>query len=167
MSGTINPTSTALIVIQSPSINAGGSASSNIEAQDKDRTVNVGHHMGQATIDFSVRVTTAVGVLEFGIMHVERSDIVPVLGTHPVPSASDVATQGMQQATRLASPGRVVHFSARPYTAEQNIVHKMRFRPSKFKSSLVKAGDYWILIVHNRGIAVMTYDFQCRYKEYE
>ncbi len=167
MGGTIGTGNEATLVIQSPSIDAGGSASSNIEAQDKDRTVNVGHHMGQATIDFTCRVTTADGVLEFGVVHVERNDTTPAIGSHPLPSGSEINTQGLQQALRLASPGRVVHFSQRAYSVENTFVHKIRFRPSKFKASKVKAGDYWMLIVHNRGSAEITYDFQCRYKEYE
>ncbi len=166
MAGTIATGANALLVIQSPSIDAGGSASSNIEAQDKDRTINVGHHMGQTTIDFTCRITTADGALEFCVVHVERHDGVPTL-SHPLPTSSEISTEGMQQACRLASPGRVVHFSIRPYSADNTFVHRIKFRPSKFKSSKVKAGDYWMLIIHNRGSATITYDFQCRYKEYE
>ncbi len=165
--GTIAAGAEAELVIQSPSINAGGSASSNIEAQDKDRTVNVGHHMGMANISIAIRITMAQGILEFGVVHVERSDAVPALATHPLPTGAEINTQGLQQALRLASPGRVVHFSTRAYTAEHNLVHNIVFRPSKFKSSKVKAGDYWMLIIHNRGTTTVTYDFQCRYKEYE
>ncbi len=167
MGGTIAAGAEAQLVIQSPSIDAGGSASSNIEAQDKDRTVNVGHHMGVATIDFGCRITTADGTLEFGVTHVERSHSTPALSTPPLPTGAEIETQGLQQALRMSNPGRVVHFSQRAYSADNTITHKIVFKPSKFKSSKVKAGDYWMLIVHNRGSATITYDFQCRYKEYE
>ncbi len=167
MSGTINTGIETLFVIQSPSIFAGGSASSNIEAQDKDRTVNVGHHMGICTIDFTTRITTADGALEYCIMHYERLDATPAIGVHPTPSATEINTQGLQQACRLQNPGRVVHFSVRTYSAEHTMTHKIVFRPSKYKVSKVKAGDHWALIVHNRGSATVTTDFQCRYKEYE
>ncbi len=167
MGGTIAAGVETLFVIQSPSIFAAGSASSNIEAQDKDRTVNVGHHMGICTIDYTNRLTTADGVIEFCVLHVERNDATPVIGTHPIPSATEIGTQGLQQACRMASPGRVVHFSVRAYSAENTFTHRIVFRPSKYKSSKVKAGDHWVLIVHNRGVATITNDFQCRYKEYE
>ncbi len=156
-----------LFVIQSPSIDAGGSASANIEAQDKDRTGNVGHHVGIVIIDFTTRITVADGALEYCVIHVERNDTVPAIGTHPIPSATEIATQGLQQACRLASPGRVVHFSVRAYSADNTMTHKITFRPSKYKASKIKAGDYWVLIVHNRGTSNVTNDFQCRWKEYE
>ncbi len=167
IAGTIGAGAETLFVIQSPSIFAGGNASDNIEAQDKDRTANVGHHMGICTIDFTTRITTADGSLEYCVVHVERNDTTPSIGTHPMPSAVEINNQGLQQACRLASPGRVVHFSVRAYSAEHTMTHKIVFRPSKYKSSKVKAGDHWCLIVHNRGSAVVTNDFQCRWKEYE
>ncbi len=167
MAGTIAGTAETLFVIQSPSIFAGGSASSNIEAQDKDRTANVGHHMGQCEIDFTTRTTVADGAMEYCILHVERNDTTPAIGTHPIPSAADIGTQGLQQACRLSSPGRVVHFSVRAYSIENTMTHHIKFRPSKFKASKVKAGDHWVLIVHNRGANIVTVDFQCRWKEYE
>ncbi len=167
IAGTVPANSDTLIVIQSPSIDAGGSASSNIEAQDKDRTVNVGHHVGQINVDLTIRNTTVDGAIETCIMRVERNDSTPAIGTHPVPSVTDILNQGMQQACRLQNPGRVWNFSVKPYSIEMTQVMKLKVRPSKFRSSKVKAGDYIILLIHNRGGAVFTYDFQCRYKEYE
>ncbi len=157
----------ALIVLESPSILAGGSASSNIEAQDKDRTVNVGHHIGAFFIDVAIRITTQDGTVEFAVLKDERSDATPAIGTHPIPSGTDVTNQGMQQATRLANPGKVFHFSSRAYSAAHTITHKIRVSPGKFGLSKVKAGDHWVLLIYNRGSATVTYDFQCRYKEYE
>ncbi len=167
MAGTLAANTAKVFVIASPSIFAAGSASSNIEAQDKDRTVNVGHHIGQINIDFAIRNLVNDGVYEFCIFKVERHDTTPTLGTHPIPSTAEVAAQGIQQACRMANPGKVFHYSARPYTIEQNIVHRIRVSPAKFKLSKFKAGDHWILLVFNRGGSVVTDDFQCRYKEYE
>ncbi len=167
MAGTLAANTSKVFVIESPSIFAAGSASSNIEAQDKDRTVNVGHHMGGITIDFAIRNLTNDGVYEFCIYKVERAATTPVLGTHPVPSTADIVSQGMQQACRMANPGKVFHFSKRAYTIETDIVHKIRVSPAKFRLSKVKAGDHWILQVFNRGPAIVTDDFECRYKEYE
>ncbi len=165
--GGVTNASATLVVIASPSIFAGGSASSNIEAQDKDRTVNVGHHMGTCTLDLSIRNTVADGVIEFVVSKVERHDTTPVLGSHPVPSIADLNTQGSQQAWRLANPGKVFHFSMRAYSIEQTLTHRIKVSCAKFKVSKWKAGDALILTLFNRGPNPVTFDFQGRYKEYE
>jgi len=167
MAGTIGANSAVLVVIESPSIFAAGSASSNIEAQDKDRTVNVGHHIGRLNLDISIRNTTGDGVVEFLVEKVERNDTTPVLGTHPVPSIAEINSQGMQQATRMANPGKVFHYSKRAYTIEQTFVHRIIVSPAKYKLSKCKAGDHWILLLFNRGPLQVNFDFEARYKEYE
>ncbi len=167
MGGTLAANTSVVTILTSPSIFAAGSASSNIEAQDKDRTVNVGHHVGMFTIDFSVRNTTVDGIVEFCIYKVERASTTPVLGTHPVPSTADINTQGMQQACRMANPGKVFHYSKRAYTPEISYVHRIKMSPAKFKLSKLKAGDHWVLQTFNRGTALVNTDFECRYKEYE
>ncbi len=156
-----------VFVIVSPSIFAGGSASANIEAQDKDRTVNVGHHVGRFTIDTSVRTTTADGVVEYCVFKVERASTTPVLGTFPVPSSAQILTEGMQQACRLRNPGKVFHYSKVTYSIENPRSHRVIVSPAKFKLSKLKAGDHWILMVFNRGAAAVNFDFEARYKEYE
>ncbi len=155
------------LVIASPSIFAGGSASSNIEAQDKDRTVNVGHHVGTFNIDMGIRNTTADGIVEFCLLKVERAASTPALGTFPIPSSAEMTTQGVQQVCRMENPGKVFHFSKRAYSADNTVAHKIRVSPAKFKLSKFKAGDHWILMLFNRGTATFTFDFECRYKEYE
>ncbi len=167
MDGSLAINAETLFIIVSPSIFAGGSASDNIEAQDKDRTVNVGHHVGRLNLDFSIRAPTQNGVIEFCVFKVERSASTPVIGTHPVPSGTEVTTQGMQQACRLQNSGKVFHYSKRVYTTEANIVHKITVSPAKFKLSKLKAGDHWCVFVHNRGAGGVTIDFEARYKEYE
>ncbi len=167
VNATLGSLATQVIVLASPSIFAGGSASSNIEAQDKDRTVNVGHHVGTFNINFSIRNTTADGLFEFGIYKVERASTTPVVGTHPVPSSAEVNSAGLQQELRLQNPGKVFHYSQRAFSIENTITHAMKMSPAKFKLSKMKAGDHWILQLFNRSAATVTFDFQCRYKEYE
>ncbi len=161
-------TNTALVVIiESPSIFAAGSASSNIEAQDKDRTVNVGHHIGRLTLDVSIPAATSSGILECTVFKVERHDTTPVLGTHPVPSAAECLAQGSQQACRMANPGKVFHYSGTPYSAETTRVKKIAVSPAKYRLSKVKAGDHWVLLLFNRGLNGVSVDIQMRYNEYE
>ncbi len=160
--------STAFVtIIASPSIFAAGSASSNIEAQDKDRTVNVGHHIGRLNLDINIRNTSGDGVVEFCVFKVERAATTPVLGTHPIPSSSEVNSQGMQQACRLANPGKVFHFSKKPYSVENTQIHKIIVSPAKYKLSKFKAGDHWVLMTFNRGPTTVTIDYEGRFKEYE
>ncbi len=167
INGTIASVTALVTVIVSPSIFAAGSASSNIEAQDKDRTVNVGHHVGRLNLDISIRNTTNQGLAEFALIKVERADATPALGTHPIPTSAEINTQGMQQAVRMANPGKTFHFSQRTWTPEHNITHKIIVSPAKYKLSKMKAGDHWILLSFNRSNALFTFDFQARYKEYE
>ncbi len=167
MAGTLASVIALPIVLVSPSIFAAGSASSNIEAQDKDRTVNVGHHVGTLNIDFTVRTIVGNGVIEFGVYKVERADATPALGVHPTPTSAEINSQGMQQALRMANPGKVFHFSTRSFTIETPVTHHIKVSPAKFKLSKLKAGDHWMLLVFNRSGSVFTFDFQARYKEYE
>ncbi len=161
-------TGTAFVtIIASPSLFAGQSASSNIEAQDKDRTVNLGHHIGRLNLDITVRNTSGDGVVEFCVFKVERVATTPVLGTHPIPSSATIQAQGMQQACRLDNPGKVFHFSKRPYSIENTVVHKIIVSPAKYKLSKFKAGDHWVLMMHNRGPQTVTIDYEGRFKEYE
>ncbi len=156
-----------LFIIESPSIFAAGSASSNIEAQDKDRTVNVGHHIGRLNLDLGIRLALASGILEATVFKVERHDSTPAIGTHPVPSVAEMLAQGSQQATRMANPGKVFHFSSTAFTAEITRTKKITVSPAKFKLSKVKAGDHWCLYLFNRSASSVTVDVQMRYKEYE
>ncbi len=167
IAGTMGANTSAVIVVVSPSIFAGQSASTNIEAQDKDRTVNVGHHVGQLNLNISIRNTTGDGIIEFGVYKVERAASTPTIGTHPVPSSATVTSQGLQQATRLDNPGKVFHYSQRSYSIENTVAHRMVVSPAKYKLSKLKAGDHWILQLFNRGPQQVTYDFQARYKEHE
>ncbi len=157
----------SLIVISAPSIFAAGSASSNIEAQDKDRTVNVGHHIGRLNLDIGFRNMITDGIIEFCVLKVERDDSVPAIGTHPIPSSAEILSQGLQQACRMANPGKVFYFAQRAYTIEMPFVQKITVSPAKYKLSKCKAGDHWILILFNRGTQNCTFDYQGRFKEYE
>ncbi len=123
--------------------------------------------MGTMTLDLNIRNTGGNGIVEFCVFKVERHDTTPTLGNHPIPSTAEVLAQGMQQACRMANPGKVFHFSSRTYTVEVAITHKIRVSPAKFRLSKVKAGDHWCLQLFNRGGVAVVFDFQARYKEYE
>ncbi len=167
MGGTIAANTASAIIISSPSIFAGGSASSNIEAQDKDRTVNVGHHIGLLNLSIGIQDSVSSGVIEYGVTHVERALATPALGNNNLPTSAEIATQGMQQALRMENPGRVFHWSQSPYTIEMTTVKNIKVSPAKYKRSKCKAGDHWVLLLHNRGVGTVNVDIQMRYKEYE
>ncbi len=156
----------SIVYAQVPSLMAGGSASSNIEASDRDRTVNVGNSIiGAINFDFSTRSSPAAGSLDFCVFRVERSFITPVIGTDPIPSNSEMLTQGVQQAMRMNMPGRVLHFSTRSYAIEQPINHKIRIIPAKFRMAKVRPGDFIGIMIFNRGSGSVIWSMQMRYKE--
>ncbi len=167
MGGSLAANTSLVIVLASPSLFAGQSASSNIEAQDKDRTVNLGHHVGTFNLDLTLRTAGTSGVMEYCIYKVERAASTPVLGTHPVPSTAEVLSAGLQQECRLQNPGKVFHYSKKAYALDLATTHKIKVSPAKFRLSKMKAGDHWILQLFNRGAQAITHDFECRYKEYE
>ncbi len=167
MAGTMTANGTNLFVIASPSIFAGGSASDNIEAQDKDRTFNVGHHIGLLHMSIGIQDTTNSGVIECCVVQCERATSTPSLGNNNLPTAAEIAAQGMQQACRMENPGRVFHWSQTAYSTEVTIVKNIKVSPAKYRRSKGKAGDHWILLVHNRGGANVNIDMQARWKEYE
>ncbi len=151
---------------QVPSLLAGGSASSNIEASDRDRTVNVGNSIiGKITFNFSTRGNVGNGTYDFIVFRVERSFITPVIGTDPIPTNSEMLLQGAQQAFRMNLPGRVLHFSQRSYAPEQPISHMIKVNPAKFRMAKVRPGDHIGLCVFNRGSGAATVSVQMRYKE--
>ncbi len=156
----------SIVYAQTPSLFAGGSASSNIEASDRDRTVNVGNSIiGAITFNFSSRSTAVAGTIDFCVFRVERSFITPVIGTDPIPSSAEMLTQGVQQAMRMNLPGRVIHFSTRSYAVEQPINHLIRVTPAKFRMAKVRPGDHIGIMIFNRGSGTIIWSMQMRYKE--
>ena len=157
----------ALVFAQTPSLDAGGSATANIEASDRDRTVNVGNSMGSVVFDISIRNVVATGTMEFVVFRCERAFAVPVVGTDPVPSSSDCNLQGCQQAFRMALPGRVLHFSQMALTTETTRIKQIRVNPGKFRMSKIRPGDYLALGIFNKTGGSVTWSVQMRYKEYQ
>ncbi len=149
-----------------PSILSGGSATTNIEGSDRDRTVEVGHSVkGSIIFNFSTRGAVGNGTYDFIVFRVERSFITPVIGTDPIPSDAEMLAQGSQQAYRMNMPGRVLHFSTRSYAAEQPIQHTIKVTPGKFRMAKVRPGDFIGLSIFNRGSGASTCSVQMRYKE--
>ncbi len=166
MEQTLTLDTLSLIFAQTPSLDAGASATANIEASDRDRTVNVGNSIvGSITFDIDIRSVTGQGSLEFAVIRCERCFTVPVVGTDPIPSSLDVAGEGIQQAFRTRMPGRVLHFSQLAYTAETTRIKKIRISPAKFRMAKVRPGDYIALAIFNRSGVSIIYSVQMRYKE--
>ncbi len=156
----------SIVYAQVPSLLAGGSASANIEASDRDRTVNVGNSIvGSITFNFSTRFAPNAGTIDFCVFRVERSFITPVIGTDPIPSSAEMLTQGVQQAMRMNLPGRIIHFSTRSYAVEQPITHTIRVNPAKFRMAKVRPGDHIGIMIFNRGSGALIWSMQMRYKE--
>lgn len=155
-----------LVFAVNPSILTGGSATTNIEGSDRDRTVTVGNSVGSIQFDVSLRLITAPGTVEFIVFRAERFSVTPAVGTDPIPSSADVTSQGSQQAWRMAMPGRILHFSQISVTPETVRAVKIRVNPAKFRMAKVRPGDFIGIAIFNRSSGTLTFSVQMRYKEF-
>ncbi len=73
----------------------------------------------------------------------------------------------MQQAMRMALPGRIMHFSKISVTAETTRVVKIRVNPAKYRMSKIRPGDYIGILCHNMSGQSTTVSFEMRYKEFQ
>ncbi len=145
---------------------AGSSAGTPRDGSDRDKEVNTGSKVGNITIDISLSGATASGILEYALIKYQRQSTVPLVGVAPVPSSATVLAVGLQQATRLASPGWVLHFNTMAYTAETTRTKMLKINLSKFRMSSWRDGDYFSLLLFNRGGAAIFVDHHARYYEY-
>ncbi len=147
---------------------AGGSPSASRMDEDRLTEVANGNHIGRTHVELSfIPVDLTSGYYEYAFVKYERSFAVPTIGVDPVPSSANIATNGLQQEVRSLSPGYVVQFGTIPMTGDQSAKRTLSVSWAKFGKSLVRDGDYFVLIVFNRATSNATvYDIQCRYKTY-
>lgn len=157
-------TGTIVLAVNS-SISAGGSATTNIESSDRDRTVTVGHKVNSVTWDLGIRSVTGEGILEVAVLKLERESAIPSIGVGDYPSDATINSIGLQQALRMAFPGRIYKFLQIPFSEGTTRAPRITVNFAKFKKSMIRPGDYMLLHYHNRGTATCVIDTQARYKE--
>ena len=94
----------------------------------------------------------------------ERQAATPTIGLAPIPSTATVTTGGLQQAYRMAMPGRVMKFGALPYTSSQRLSREISVNWAKFRKSKTRPGDYYGLTLYNDSDNGVTFSMECRYK---
>ena len=156
----------AIIIAITPSLNAGGSATTNIAAEDRDRTVDVGNNVDTIIFNIGIRTPTVSGNLMYAVMKQERQQAVPVIGTPPVPSDAGVNGVGLQQAVRMEAPGRCYKYGIVPYTAETSRAFSLKMNLRKFRIGKIRPGDYVYLHLFNKGTGTCTVDVEMRYKSW-
>ncbi len=157
----------SLIFAVASSSLAGAAASAARIDSDRDREVSTGHTVG--SIEFQLQLesaATAFGTIEWCVFKVERSFIVPVVGTDPIPSSADVDSQGIQQAFRLNMPGWIMKHGAFAITPEIASVRTIRVSPGKFRKGMIKDGDHIAIALFNRCSGAVNFSVQMRYKEF-
>ncbi len=148
---------------------AGGSMnSSRTGGEDRTTEIDNGRTVGKmhVQIDFTVGVNSK-GYYEIAAIKYERSTSVPIVGTDPVPTSADIATDGLQREVRNLTPGYCIYWDTVALTAGTNRTKKLVLDWAKYGKAKVRDGDYFALILFNRSDEANTiYDIQTRYKTY-
>ena len=147
---------------------AGGSMSAGRMDEDRLTEVANGRTIGNTNITIAlVPGVNTNGYLEYAVIKYERSTSVPTIGTDPVPSSADIATNGLQQEVRSMTPGYCVKWGIIPVTAEVTKTFPININWNKFRKGKVRDGDYYtIIIFNNTSNNALVYDLFFRYKTY-
>lgn len=138
------------------------------ENADRERQNVVGSKIDSISFNISARLPQAAGVIEWGILKIERANEVPDTNGNLLPSDADIVASGLQSALRRYQPGRVLKFGTFAVAPEQPRTISVGVSFAKFKMSTIRTGDYYSLVVFNRGIAAsLVIDIQSRYKSYQ
>ncbi len=164
MSGGILSNDQSLIFAVVPSIVAGASATTDVEAHDRDRVCNIGSYVGSIIFDIGFFGVTAEGMIEYLVFKLERKLVTPTVGVDTVPSDADVISVGLQQAWRIDNPGRVMKFGIMPVSPELPSTRSIKVNPGKFKMAKIRPGDFIGIVLFNRTGATITSNVQMRYK---
>ncbi len=165
--GTIATKILALRFLVIPNSVAGTSLGTTRSGGDRSQEVNNGSEVGNIGLDLSMRSISNEGVLEVGIAKIQRQHGVPVVGTDPIPTSSDVDSVGLQASMRKFLPGWVLHWSQIPFSAETPRSKHINIKLRKFKMAKWRDGDYLGLFLFNRSSALLTVDHTSRFYEYK
>ncbi len=156
----------AVVFAVTPSVNAGGSITSNRLDTDRDRDVSNGEKIGRITYSLQFEPgTAAVGTIEYCCFRSERSQSTPALGTI-LPTSAENAAQGLQQAMRLNIPGWVMKFGIFPVSPETPMTRTVSVSPSRMGAPAIRDGDFMGIVLHNRTNGNVNFSVQMRYKSF-
>ncbi len=166
MNNSIATNSQLLVLSAIPSIVAGAAATTNIDLQDRDRTVTVGQNVGTTTFDIEISEVAAQGILSYVVFKLERKLATPAIGVDTVPSNAACLTSGIQQNWRILNPGRIMKHGMIALTAQTTRSHKVVVNWNKFKKGKMRAGDFYGIALFNRSDGANEVSIEMRYKAY-
>lgn len=134
------------------------------ENSDRLQNVVINSNIANVTYTISIRGTTTPATIEYSIFKVERASTVPVDDGVLLPTNTEIATEGLQAALRKHQPGRVIKFGAFATAEAQPRVVTVNGNYAKFKLSKLRTGDFYGIIIFNRGGADVIMDVQARFK---
>jgi len=148
-------------------VRAGTSATTNRLETDRDREVASGEKVGRITFSLEINpAASATGTVEYCVFKIQRSDVVPVIGTFPLPSSLECSTQGTQQICRLNMPGWIMKYGSFGVAGEQPRTRVVTVNPGKFKMGTVRDGDHLGIVIFNRTAASVIFSVQMRYSSW-
>ncbi len=167
MDGTIATKVLSLRFLVVPDSNAGVALNTVRTASTRFQVIANGSVIKSITCQVAIRAITNEGYLEYAIIKVQRSATVPIVGTAPAPSSTDVNDVGLESAMRRNYPGWVIHNGIMPFSAETPLTRKFTVNLSKFRMAKFRDGDFIMLALFNRSGATITLDHKANYYEYK
>jgi len=169
MNGVLQPsTSSTVIAAQAGNFNTTGDALSGDTFENADRltTVQIGAKIFNIIYNLGIRDLTGDGIIEWAILKIERSPVVPTQGSG-LPTNAEITTIGLQAAVRQYQPGRVLKFGTIAVAAEQPRTISLKGNYSKFRFTTMRTGDFYCIMIFNRSETAITLDTQMRFKAFQ
>ncbi len=137
--------------------------SDTFENADRSQLVPIGADIPSIVYNIAIRNATATAVLEFAFFKIERAHEVPQTNDVLLPSNATINSLGLQAAFRQYQPGRLLKYMKIAVAAEQPRAFSTKINYAKFKMVKMRTGDYYGVIIFNRGSMAMTIDIEARY----
>ncbi len=137
--------------------------SDTFEQSDRSQTTALGSDINFIVYNLSCIAGETASIIEYAIFKIERSNSVPSFDNSTLPASTTIQTQGLQSGMRQYQPGRVLKFGKFVIAAEQPRAISLGISYRKFKMAKVRTGDFYGIVVFNRGSSDVTLDIEARY----
>ncbi len=137
--------------------------SDTFENADRQQQSPIGADINGIVFNLGFRNATASSVIECAFFKIERANVVPVADNVLLPDNTTINNQGLQSAFRQYQPARLLKYVKVAVAAEQPRTLSVRIPYKKFRMAKVRTGDYYGVMVFNRG-GELGIDFEARYK---
>ncbi len=147
---------------------AGTALATDRDPGDRAQELQTGNVLGNMVIDVTATPGAGTfGIVEYVVFKVQRSHTVPIVGTDPIPTDTEIITGGLQGAYREHMPGWVIQFGNFRISQETTAIKRIKINWNKFRMAKCRDGDFYCVTYFNRTGSTITLDWQCRYYEYK